>query len=73
MTIDFSKFAKKFCITTPTTYGNMAGVYFKQGDYPKSLEWYQKALAIFEKVLGKEHPHTAITYNNIMTIEAMLD
>ena len=36
-----------------------------EGDYPKALEWYYKALAIAEKVLGLEHPHTATTYNNI--------
>jgi len=29
------------------------------------LEWYYKALAISEKVLGAEHPSTATTYNNI--------
>jgi len=29
------------------------------------LEWYRKALAINEKVLGEEHPDTATTYNNI--------
>jgi len=34
-------------------------------DYVKALEYYQKALSIFEKVLGKEHPSTATTYNNI--------
>jgi hypothetical protein len=31
----------------------------------KALEWYYKALAIREKVLGAEHPRTATTYNNI--------
>ena len=35
------------------------------GDYPKALEWYQKALEIREKVLGKDHPSTGTTYNNI--------
>ena len=35
------------------------------GDYPKALEYYQKALAIKEKVLGEEHPSTATSYNNI--------
>jgi len=29
------------------------------------LEYYQKALAIREKVLGLEHPDTATSYNNI--------
>jgi tetratricopeptide (TPR) repeat protein len=37
-------------------------------DYPKALEWYNKALTITEKVLGKEHPDTATTYNNIACI-----
>jgi len=44
---------------------NIAGVYYIQGDYPKALEWFQKALTIRETVLGKEHPSTATTYNNI--------
>jgi len=34
-------------------------------NYDEALEWYQKALEISEKVLGKEHPSTATTYNNI--------
>ena len=44
---------------------NIAEVYKKQGDYPKALEWYHKDLKISEKVLGKDHPDTAITYGNI--------
>lgn len=35
------------------------------GEYEKALEYYMKALAIREKVLGREHPDTATTYNNI--------
>ena len=38
------------------------------GKYQKALEWYQKALAICERVLGKEHPDTATTYNNIANV-----
>ena len=37
---------------TTGTYRNIASVYGRQGDYDKVLEWYQKALAVFEKVLG---------------------
>jgi len=29
------------------------------------LEWYHKSLEIYERVLGVDHPNTAITYNNI--------
>ena len=36
-----------------------------QDHYVKALEYFQKALAIDEKVLGKEHPGTATDYNNI--------
>ena len=34
----------------------------------KALEWYYKALAIREKVLGAEHPSTAATYANIQEV-----
>ena len=49
-------------------YHNLAGIYRAQGDYPQALAGYQKALAIDEKVLGKEHPSTATTYNNIALV-----
>ena len=35
------------------------------GDYAKALEFHTKALSIKEKVLGKDHPGTANSYNNI--------
>ena len=37
----------------------------RQGDYAKALEYHTKALAIFEKVFGSEHPDVATSYNNI--------
>ncbi len=40
-------------------------MYDAQGAYPQALEYYDKALAIDEKVHGKEHPYTATSYNNI--------
>ncbi|MDR0460845.1 MAG: DUF2225 domain-containing protein [Nitrososphaerota archaeon] len=54
--------------STATTYGNIAGVYCRQGVYVEALEWYFKALAIREVVLGKEHPDTATTYHNIALV-----
>ena len=53
---------------TATTYNNIGVVYCNQGDYPKALEYYGKALAIDKKVLGTDHPGTATTYNNIGTL-----
>ena len=35
--------------------------------YEEALDWYKKAMAIYEKVLGSDHPSTATTYNNIAT------
>ena len=40
-------------------------MYDNRGNYPKALEYYHKALAIREKVLGKEHPDIAQSYFNI--------
>jgi len=37
----------------------------EQGDYSQALMWHQKALTINEKVLGKEHPHTVVSYVSI--------
>ena len=39
--------------------------YYNKGEYDKAIELYRKALEIKEKVLGKEHPSTATSYNNI--------
>jgi len=49
-----------------------AVVYSRKGNYPKALEWHQKALVIREKVLGKEHPSTALTYNNLALVNSHL-
>ena len=38
-----------------TTYSNMALVYSKQGDYARSLEYNEKALAIKLQALGPDH------------------
>jgi len=40
-------------------------ILYTLGEYDKALEYYQKALAIVEKVFGGEHPFTASSHNNI--------
>jgi len=37
-------------------------------NFDKALHWHQNALAIYEKVLGKEHLYTATTYNNMAEV-----
>jgi len=46
---------------------------YKMGDYPKALEYHQKALAIREKVLGVNHPDIAQSYNNIGTLYYLME
>ena len=48
----------------------MATLYVSQGNYSEALKWHRKALSIREKVLGKEHPDTATTCNNIAVVYA---
>ena len=55
-------------VKTSALYNNMAGVYKAQGEYEKALEYYGKALAIRERVLGTDHPDTAATYNNMALV-----
>ena len=63
---------------TAESYNNVGMVYHSHGkktdsqilecrskNYSKALDYYFKALAIREKVLGLEHPDTASCYNNI--------
>ena len=40
-------------------------LYDKKGEYDKALEHFQKALAIWLKQLGPEHPHVVMSYYNI--------
>jgi tetratricopeptide (TPR) repeat protein len=46
-------------------YNTIAWIYHYQKNSSEALKWYQKALAIREKVLGMNHPHTADTYEGI--------
>ena len=47
------------------SYNNIGLVYDSQGNYAQALEHYNKALAIYQKVHGENHPLTATSYNNI--------
>ena len=47
------------------SYDFAAEDYLIQGEYDKAIECYQTALAITEKILGKDHPNTYIDLSNI--------
>ena len=55
------------------SYGAAASKYYQEGNYPKALEFYIKALNIEEKVLGKDHPYTATAYGNIGAVYDKMD
>ena len=40
-------------------------MYSAQGNYAEALKYYNQALSISEEKLGKDHPDTATTYNNM--------
>ena len=44
---------------------NLARLLQDQGDLAEARPLYERALAIHEKVLGPEHPHTATVLNNL--------
>ena len=49
-------------------FNSMGEVYHAQGNYDRALEFFEKVLVIREKVLGMDHPGTAITYNNMASV-----
>ncbi|CAF0871705.1 unnamed protein product [Didymodactylos carnosus] len=48
-----------------TTYNNICGVHFHQGNYVEALNCYKNTLEIQLKSLPKNHPSIATTYNNM--------
>jgi len=48
--------------------GFLARVYFRQGNYSKALEWYDRSLAGLEKSLGRDHPNTLTTVYHIALV-----
>jgi len=46
-------------------FNDIGVIFILKKDFEKSLEYHLKAMAIQEKVLGKEHFETSTSYNNI--------
>ena len=47
---------------------SVASIMNDQGEYDNALEWYQRALEGKEKALGKDHPSTLSTVNNMAVV-----
>ena len=65
---EFKKLLQKYENKFDDEAFKIASVFYSSGDYTQALEWYEKDLATSEKVLGKEHPITAKTYNSIASV-----
>jgi CHAT domain-containing protein/tetratricopeptide (TPR) repeat protein len=46
----------------------LAGLYRAQGRYPEAEPLYQHVLEVRERVLGKDHPQTLMSVNNLATV-----
>lgn len=46
-------------------YNNLGSICFMQGNYAEAAEYFDKALAIYRKILGESHPLTRQTIRNI--------
>jgi tetratricopeptide (TPR) repeat protein len=51
-----------------TSLNNLALLYRKQGRYAKAKSLHERALAIWEKALGSEHPQMAIFLENYASL-----
>ena len=62
---EFPEYTTNNLLDTAKSYDSIGLVYHNQMDYKTALRWYEKALAVREKVLGEEHSDTAKSYDNI--------
>ena len=51
-----------------TMVNNLGGVLRAQGDLARARSCFQRALAIWEKSFGSDHPHTAIARDNLAAL-----
>jgi len=59
------KKAENYLLVAARDLFYFAELYVKISNFDKALELYYKTLDIREKILGIEHVHTAVTYNDI--------
>ncbi|KAL3794010.1 hypothetical protein ACHAW5_004295 [Stephanodiscus triporus] len=60
-----SDFSQDTHLSVASTLIAMGGLYYKLNNVHKELEKYNEALAVYQEVLGRDHPHVAGTMKNI--------
>jgi tetratricopeptide (TPR) repeat protein len=53
-------------------FNNIGVVYYEDKKFSKALEYYQKALVIWQKHRPDNHSHSGATYNNIGEVHRYL-
>lgn len=53
-------------------YRTLGFVLYRLGNHEKALDWYVKALTIYEKVLGADHPTVTALYDRVATLHQLL-
>ena len=54
------------------SYNNIGLLYTELGDYPKSLEYFQRLLEIRKQLYGETNPNIAAVYGNISELYSKL-
>ena len=55
-------------LETAKSLNNLALLYWDQGKYKEAEQLYQRALTIYEKALGPQHPYTQQIRQNYATL-----
>jgi len=48
-----------------TMWNTLGRAWHAKGDYDQAIAYYEKSLAVFSTVLGKQHPHTLLMKKNL--------
>ena len=55
-------------VTRPLPFTTLAALYYNQGQYEKAEPLYERALAIYQKTLGAEHPDSVLCLKNCASL-----
>jgi tetratricopeptide (TPR) repeat protein len=61
----FRRAGREQTLDTALTLRNLGALYYVQGNYVKAESYYKRALAVREKVVGREHAATGRSYSDL--------